>query len=803
MLQIEEAIREGEENFRDIFETVSEGIAYTTLAGKVLSINKSLEIIIGIPRENIVGNNIITLASDLLSGPNRTKALPLLKSIIVGRNIEPFQVDYKDKVLEISVNINKKTKRLTGTIRDITGAKKTTIALEKSENRLNRAEISSKSGNWELHLDTGKIVGSEGAMKLYGVSDFTVDYEVIKKIPLPEYRPMMDEAIKELISNGKPYDIEFKIKNNKTGEIIDIRSISDFDRENRIVFGVMQDITDRKRAEEEIRNKGRDFAKLLEITMDLLETVDRRKVFEKIVKGAPGLIGLESGAIYLVNGNDLYLEATNPPLAENMPDELRKASLENHPHINRAILNREPVVVRDTMLETFTPEEKLIADVRNLRSIIYIPLVAEKEAVGVIIFGTIGFQHDFTPHEHDMCRTLSNITSLALENSILIRNLVSAKEKAEESDRLKTSFLHNISHEIRTPLNAIIGFSGFLDQPDLTEEDKKTYIDIIFQSNNQLLSIINDILNISHIETGQVVLKMATVNINITLTSLHRQFLPEAQKKNIEFRFNVGLEDDQAVIETDEAKLIQVLSNLISNALKFTDRGLIEFGYEYRDDQIVFSVADSGIGISEEEQSRIFDRFYQVDKTISRTYGGTGLGLSISKGYVEMLGGMIWVKSNPGSGSRFFFSIPAKSSLKSGKSKVISTYVLKPEQKHANAKSILVAEDEDSNFALVLAMLKNQSLNILRANNGKEAVEIFKNNMDLGLILMDIKMPVMDGLEATVEILKLNPDVPIIAQTAYVHPADRQKALESGCKAYLSKPFGKKELIETINQYLQ
>lgn len=244
------------------------------------------------------------------------------------------------------------------------------------------------------------------------------------------------------------------------------------------------------------------------------------------------------------------------------------------------------------------------------------------------------------------------------EKKLLISDLIKAKEKAEENDRLKTSFLHNISHEIRTPLNAIVAFSGFLDQPGLSSGQRREYIDIIFESNRQLLSIINDILSISQIETGQILVNMGGVNIGKVLRNVHLQFKAEAEKKELGFYiFGNDFPADQ-LIRSDEGKLVHILSNLVSNALKFTSSGQVEIYCGKKDNYVEFRVSDTGIGIAENEQERIFDRFYQIDNAISRTYGGTGLGLSISRAYVELLGGKIKVKSEQGRGSVFTFTIP-------------------------------------------------------------------------------------------------------------------------------------------------
>jgi signal transduction histidine kinase len=238
------------------------------------------------------------------------------------------------------------------------------------------------------------------------------------------------------------------------------------------------------------------------------------------------------------------------------------------------------------------------------------------------------------------------------------KDLIAAKEKAEESDRLKTAFLHNVSHEIRTPMNAIIGFSTLLNEPDLTEEDRHQFVDIIFQSGSQLLSIINDIVDIANVETGQAKINMREVNLNAIMKSLNDQYIINVKQNNISISLTTSLSDDDSNILTDSTKLVQILTNLINNAVKFTKDGKIDFGYTLKDGFIEFFVKDTGIGIPLEFHTRIFERFYQVDSTVSRQYSGTGLGLSICKGYVELLGGTIRVESESGKGTLFVFTIP-------------------------------------------------------------------------------------------------------------------------------------------------
>jgi PAS domain S-box-containing protein len=377
--------------------------------------------------------------------------------------------------------------------------------------------------------------------------------------------------------------------------------------------------------------------------------------------------------------------------------------------------------------------------------------------------------------------------------------LIGAKNKAEESDRLKTAFLHNISHEIRTPMNAIIGFTALMSEPDISPENKITFIETIQGSSNQLLSIINDIVDISNIETNLVKLHITEFNLNKSFESLYEQFLPVAKKKNIYLGFKTGLGDDEAIIQTDSTKLIQVISNLINNALKFTSEGQIIFGYSLNGPMLEFFVSDTGIGIPDEQHDMIFNRFYQVENTISRQYEGTGLGLSICKGYVELLGGRIWLTSEHKKGSVFYFTIP--------NNQINTQNFSEPPEEHSEIPAtkkpdtILIAEDDLNSFKLMTNYLANQNFKIIHAINGIEAVETCRSRNDIALVLMDIKMPLLDGYSATRQIREFLPEINIIAQTAFYD--DKEKALANGCNDFISKPFTKDHLISKIREQLR
>ncbi|MFN8240208.1 MAG: histidine kinase dimerization/phospho-acceptor domain-containing protein, partial [Bacteroidales bacterium] len=474
-----EKLSEENRNLEDIFETVREGIAYTTLTGEVVYANDALLKIIDIPEEKILGHNIVRLAMSFMEARYLQELLPNLKKLVTGTPVPNFTIHYRDKILEVGFNINFKSKRLTGTLRDVTEKNRTDRALKQSENRLLRAELASGSGNWELHLETGEMLGSEGACKLYGIDSPIADFNIVREIPLPECRQKLDTALNELIRDGKPYNLEFQIKNRKTGEIRDLHSLAEYDPVSRIVFGVIHDITERKKNEDIINKRSRDMTTLLEMSMELLETLDRKQLLKRIIESSIRLMGLDSGAIYSISGEKLYLEATLPPLPGDMPEILRHTTLDKHPHIARAVLDKTQEMIFDARDTILSEEEKIVIISRNLRSLLYIPLIVSKQARGILILGTVDRLHFFDENEIGLSRTMSGLASLALENAILFENLVSAKEKAEESDRLKTAFLQNISHEIRTPLNAIIGFSNFLNQPGLSELERNQFTEII------------------------------------------------------------------------------------------------------------------------------------------------------------------------------------------------------------------------------------------------------------------------------------------------------------------------------------
>jgi CheY-like chemotaxis protein/nitrogen-specific signal transduction histidine kinase len=390
------------------------------------------------------------------------------------------------------------------------------------------------------------------------------------------------------------------------------------------------------------------------------------------------------------------------------------------------------------------------------------------------------------------------------------KELVKAKEHSEESDRLKSAFLANMSHEIRTPMNGILGFAELLKLPNLSVEDQSKYLNIIELSGKRMLNIVNDIVDISKIESGVMEVDMSSTNVNTQLEDLHAFFKPEADKKGLQFSFKSALSSIESCISTDKEKLYGILTNLIKNAIKFSDTGSIEYGYEIRnnDNQLYleFFVKDSGHGIPLNRQEAIFGRFIQADISNKSAYQGAGLGLSISKAYVEMLGGKIWLQSEPEIGTTFYFTIPfSKEPCVEimNENEVVETEIIeKPAFKALNKLKILIVEDDEGLEFLLTETVREYCDEPLIARDGMEAVEICSKNPDLDLILMDIRLPKMDGYEATTEIRKFNQQVPIIAQSACVFFSEQEKAIEVGCNDFVSKPIDYPLLKSLIEKHL-
>lgn len=617
--------------------------------------------------------------------------------------------------------------------------------IEQWNARLKRAESISNTGNWEMHIREGLVFASLGAQRIYGLEGDCWTTSQIQDVVLPEYRSVLDLALLSLIKKGEQYDVEFKIRRPHTGEVLSIRSVAAYDSANRIVFGTIQDITEFRKQEDLLREKDVVFQSLMEFSPVYIFFKDHNIRAIHLSRNFEKMIGKPLTEILGKSMFDLF------------PSDLAKGMVED----DKRILTEGKLVEVDEELDG--------------RYYTTIKFPIKLEGVEPML---AGFTLDITDRKK-------------AEQALLL-----ALDRAEKSDKLKEAFLQNMSHEIRTPLNAIVGFSELLADTNITREKLQNYSTIIINSSNQLLSIVNDILTVARIQTGQEVANYSPVNINKLCYGLQYIFNSKAKEKGLSFSLSFALSNENAEILTDGTKLNQILSNLIANSLKFTHKGFIDFGYTLKGEFLEFYVRDSGIGIKPEHQEYIFERFAQADISINKKYGGTGLGLSICKAYVQLLGGKIWVKSTFGEGSEFIFTIPHNVVVVEDRNaSVLMT------QATERYRTILVAEDEEYNYQLIEEILAGKNITLLHASNGLEAVEICKRTPSIDLVLMDIKMPEMDGQTAMRIIKGLRPNLPVIAQTAYVLSDEKEQLMKSGFVDYITKPIKKLELLAKIDMY--
>lgn len=658
-----------------------------------------------------------------------------------------------------------------GIILEITDRKRIEEENIKLHELLRNTEKIGRIGGWEFDVVSMEQNWTEETFHIMEIDTEHGEPKVPEGVDFIDqpYRDMAGKAIQEAIATGKGYDQEWVITTAK-GNKKWVHSVGMAQMKNGKVVslrGSFQDITERKRAEEKLKaseamlkaamDNSQAGIAIAEVPSGRLKYVNkaglmiRDKEYDEIVKD----IDVNK---YVSSWQILHFDGT-PYKPEDVP-------------LARAVLNGE-IVKEEFIVRRDNNEDRVV------------------------------LAHAAPINDEDGDRIAAIVVFLDItEQKKLELELIQAKEKAEESDRLKSAFLANMSHEIRTPMNGILGFADLLSDSEFSGEKKSEFIDIIKKSGERLIHTINDLIDISRIESGQVNIELSDTNIEDQIDELYSFFLPEAQRKGIEFILSKPDKAAAIILNTDRDKLYSVLTNLVKNALKYTNKGRIEIGYTVKKDVVEFFVEDTGIGIPEDRQESVFDRFIQVDMSHNRPYEGSGLGLSICKAYVEMLGGEISISSEVGKGSVFTFTLTYDKKSGAAEPSPDDYKSIDEIRKEIADLKILVVEDDESSWIFLKESLNAYCKKLDRSVNGKEAVDTISKNGEYDIILMDLKMPVMDGLEATRKIREMNKQVKIIAQTAYAMEGDEKKAMDAGCNDYIAKPIKRELLLEKINALL-
>lgn len=436
----------------------------------------------------------------------------------------------------------------------------------------------------------------------------------------------------------------------------------------------------------------------------------------------------------------------------------------------------------------------------SAKSWLGIPLLNNRKLIGLISIYDNKNTNTIEEGDVEKIELLSGSIAAALESRIQNKQLEIALAKAQKSDKLKNGFLSNISHEIRTPLNAIIGFSSML-YDEVEPWEKKEYLDLIIHNGDTLLRVIDDIVDMAKIESGEIFINQVETNVVELINKLYQKYLTnlEVVAKKLKLKIEIPDRDKLILIKTDPFRLTQILENIITNSIKFTQSGSITIGLSYINKETLnFYIHDTGIGIPKEKINTIFDRFTQVEEGHIREFGGNGIGLTITKNLVNLLNGEIFVESEVGKGSKFRISLPINEPkfLPNGA-------ILKNKATYNwSSKKVLLVDDVVSNLEYLDLLLKKTKAKTIWAQNGKKALEIYKKDTDIDIIIMDLQMPVMDGYQATRLIKEINPHVPIIIQTAFIELSNEKLAKEAGCDYYLQKPIKPNQLLEALDKYI-
>ena len=756
-----EALYESEQRARSLIDSSPLGVHIYKFsdAGELILVgaNRAADEITGINTSNLFGKTIEEAFPYLAHSevPERYK-----RAAREGESWSKTDLYYEDKQIKGAFDIQAfqiSQGQMAVFFQDITTRKQTEMMLQLSEEKYRKIFQNIQDVYIEIAPD---MTIQELSPSISRISLYTRNELIGQNLnAVSEDDTLIRRFISRLLDEGLIKDEDISLK-DKDGKIIhcsvNLRMEKDENGKPVKVIGSLRDITDRKLAREEVLKLSRALEQSPSLIF-IINTSAKTEYINSKVTSATGYTREE-----LIGPSPSILKSGE------QPDELYKELWQS---INQGKEWKGEFHIRRKDGTTFWAHSS-ISPIRNNKG---------------VVTNYIIISEDITDRKE-------------IENE-----LKKAKDKAEESDRLKSAFLTNISHEIRTPMNAILGFSDLLQNEDISPADMQQYIRLINSKGKELMGIISDVIDLSRIEAGDMNLHIMPIEINSFLEKIISSFTEE---KAIEPKAQLSIshnfpEPVSPICMSDRNRLSQVLNNLLSNAYKFTEEGFIELGYRLKDGQVIFYVMDTGIGIPEDKIHIIFERFRQADDSITRKYGGTGLGLSISKQIVELLGGKLWVESLPGQGSTFYFTLPV-SRITIPKIKEIQSPAPVRERQEMNlsGRKIIITEDDNDNYLYLESIIKKTGAMLVWAKDGQAAVDSYLQHPDADLIIMDIRMPVKDGLQATSEIREHDEKIPIIALTAFAFTEDRDKSLAAGCNDYVPKPVRPQEVINLLRKYL-
>jgi PAS domain S-box-containing protein len=772
------AIKDSEQKLRNITEN-STNLFYQHAVDQTLTyLSPQVKEILGYS----VDEAMVRWTDLTTDNPLNEKGLKITeKAIKTGVAQSPFELELRHKsgkkvwveVREAPLIENGKAIAIVGAIVDITDRKIAEFELKDSEERYRRLFESTNVGIGISTL-SGDIIDANSAL------------EKIFKFPKKEmlnlkiqslYQDINDRKflLKNIKDKGEIQNFQIQMR-TKSRKIIWVHiSAQKFSLKytDRLLF-VVSDITKEKNAEFEVLKYEKRFRTYIESSPIAIFIVNEKGKYEYVNKAVEKLLGYDLSDIYNMSIPDIKIVTGNEDVLDDFKELKQNGLITGNEVKYRAKDGTIIDVIIDAVKLSKNQFLAFCTDVSKLKT-------AEKE---------------IKEKNEEYLSLNEEMQEYILKFQELNKELHFAKQKAEESDKLKSAFLANMSHELRTPLNGILGFATLMRKSDLHKELMLRYSKIIENSGKRLLNVVNDLFDISLIHSDQLKIEKDEFNVNELLDEIF-VFYKTIKKDTVEeLAFNLIKHSDQELILlNDKFRLHQIFKNLLDNAFKFTKKGFIEFGYmPIINNHLTFYVKDSGIGIPEEFLKTIFTSFKQVDDSITRDYDGAGLGLAICSGVIERMGGEIWLESEPAKGTSFYFKLPINKKL------IAKTKLVHTNKSLLRDKFILVVEDDDVSYEFLKFFLEDYGANdIVQLRSGENAIEFDKKN-NLDLIFMDIRLLGIDGYETTKQIRKNNKKVKIIAQTAYTLQNDREKSILAGCDEYVTKPINEIELVKIIKR---
>jgi len=783
-------LRESEERYRLVLDSSVDAIMLTSPDGSIYSANKSACEMFGMTEEEICRRGRAGLVDH-----KDARVLELLEKReregSASGEINMLRKDGSSFPVEVTSSMFRTGEgeiRTSMIIRDITHRKAAEIALKESMENYRELIDGMNETIWVIDFNGNLIDVNKTAVDTMGYTKQELLALGLNGIDIHLSQDDIQRLVKTIPADRlQIFETVHRTKSGKEFPVEVYSSIVNYQGQ-KAILSIARDISRRKRDED-----------IHQILYEIARSSTTSKAMEELLE----VVSRELNKV--LDTRNLYIA-----LYDAESDLLRRVIFINDNYTldewktentlsGYLIRTGKPLLLKKNARSQFLREHNLEFSEMPPESWLGVPMMVEGKAIGVVVIQSYTDPDAYDNNSVRLMETVAHEMAIAFQHNFMIRDLIAAKEKAEESNRLKTAFLANVSHEIRTPMNGILGFLDLLKNSSYNEDQKEKFIDLVNISGHRLLETINNIVEISKIESGQLEVYYSEVNLADVIQHHYDFFNLQAAGKGISLKTDCRLNGKKAVVKTDSFKLDGILTNLLNNAIKFTHKGEIEFGCYKEKKEFAIFVKDSGIGIPADKIDAIFDRFVQADLSMTRPYEGSGLGLSIVKAYVEALQGSIQVESVPGQGSTFILRFPLSVEESPEEPAPVE------EEQHVSFSEknmkIVIAEDDIISFQYLSTLLEDENMTLLHCLNGTEAVETVRQNPDTALVLMDLKMPEMNGLEATRLIRQFSRTVPIIAQTAYAFTDDIDKATEAGCNDYITKPIQPDALLRLIYKY--